>query len=833
MIRLLHYLPVLLLVLSLTTNALHAEDADIANLLAAAEQAVEAGQLNEAGAHYKHAIETATKAEGHDSENAIIGRMGYVSLLIDLKKLDEAEALARRQLDSVKRTFGEDSSVFAVSLSQLANILIGRNDFASAEPIARRVIEIHEGLADAEPENIDNAQRALAAILRGLDRPEEARAVEAQVKSLPQDDRDVAAANDLITAGDIDGGLRLFQESLTRLIAARGTADTFVAVRQAQIASIMLEHGLQFDAADRLYRQSIATIERLLGEDSPDLIASLTGLAALGSVRRDWQAVITAANRATQIAETWANDLATKEQLTALELESSQGFNYRLQIYAAWQLAEQVPDRMPEMMNAAFVAFQRASSSGAALALQRMAERRAVDDPEFAILVRRQQDLAQKVAAEARAAKARAAKPAGDAVFSGITETELQLAVIKAKIQKKLGTAAKGAGQPLSLSEIQALLRPGELVVVLTEAMPGAAGGLAMAISADNAWWVAIDTDSLKNHSKALRISLGATSGARGVIPAPDDSAEATVPAFDFTASLEIYEIALAPFNDALAQSSALILIPSPGLFDVPFTAAMRTPTADPAAPSALRDASWLIRSHALSVLPSLASLKALRALPMPIGTRFPLAGFGNPQFGGVGSGLPALPDTASELQHLAGSLKPEGSKLFLGADATEAVLKAGDFSAFSVLAFATHGLKAGELTGLEEPALALTPGGGEDGLLTASEVANLKLDADWVILSACNTASGANPEAEGFSGLARAFFYAGARSLLVSHWPVYSDAAVKLTTGALDALASNPDIGRAEALRRSMLAILDTDSNPTHWHPTYWAPFALLGDGS
>ena len=114
---------------------------------------------------------------------------------------------------------------------------------------------------------------------------------------------------------------------------------------------------------------------------------------------------------------------------------------------------------------------------------------------------------------------------------------------------------------------------------------------------------------------------------------------------------------------------------------------------------------------------------------------------------------------------------------------------------------------------------------------MTASEVAELKLNADWVVLSACNTASGGNGNAEPLSGLARAFFYAGARALLVSHWPVNSQAAVKLTTQAFSELKINPLIGRAEALRRSMVALIK-NGEPHEAHPAHWAPFALVGEG-
>ena len=135
------------------------------------------------------------------------------------------------------------------------------------------------------------------------------------------------------------------------------------------------------------------------------------------------------------------------------------------------------------------------------------------------------------------------------------------------------------------------------------------------------------------------------------------------------------------------------------------------------------------------------------------------------------------------------------------------------------------------------EPALILTPpeqaSEEDDGLLTASEIAQLKLDAEWVVLSACNTAAGESdkPGAEALSGLARAFFYAGARALLVSHWAVNSEATVDLITKAFDELKADPKIGRAEALRRSMLAIISKGGG--YAHPANWAPFVVVGEGA
>lgn len=183
-------------------------------------------------------------------------------------------------------------------------------------------------------------------------------------------------------------------------------------------------------------------------------------------------------------------------------------------------------------------------------------------------------------------------------------------------------------------------------------------------------------------------------------------------------------------------------------------------------------------------------------------------------------------------------------SDIRLGALATEKHIKAmsedGSLAKYRIVHFATHGALASEapeiLGAAAEPGLILTPPDEptteDDGYLSAPEIAGLKLDADWVILSACNTAAGGAPGAETLSGMARAFFYAGARSLLVSHWAVDSESTVKLITKALGAMATDKSVGRAEAMRRSMLAMIEA-GDPEHAHPSFWAPFVVVGEGS
>jgi CHAT domain-containing protein len=171
---------------------------------------------------------------------------------------------------------------------------------------------------------------------------------------------------------------------------------------------------------------------------------------------------------------------------------------------------------------------------------------------------------------------------------------------------------------------------------------------------------------------------------------------------------------------------------------------------------------------------------------------------------------LPPLPETADELRAIARTLNASPEDIKLEDAASVTAVKHAPLDRYRVVYFATHALVAGEVEKFAkvkaEPSLVLSlpdrPSQDDDGLLRASEVATLKLNADFVVLSACNTASGDKPGAEALSGLARAFFYAGARSLIVSHWTVDTDSTVELMTGLFDALKINPHLSLLPAAR-------------------------------
>lgn len=198
---------------------------------------------------------------------------------------------------------------------------------------------------------------------------------------------------------------------------------------------------------------------------------------------------------------------------------------------------------------------------------------------------------------------------------------------------------------------------------------------------------------------------------------------------------------------------------------------------------------------------------------------------------------LPRLKETAGEARTVARILGAGDDAVLTGSQASEANLRARPLDQYRVLYFATHGLLPGELHCQAEPGLVLSPPAeqaratDQDGLLEASEIAGLKLDADLVVLSACNTAaSGGRFGGEALEGLAGAFFNAGARAVLASHWEVPSLSTVKLMTGLFAGLGREGGRGLAQALRQAQLQLI---ADAASAHPYNWAAFTMIGDGA
>lgn len=365
------------------------------------------------------------------------------------------------------------------------------------------------------------------------------------------------------------------------------------------------------------------------------------------------------------------------------------------------------------------------------------------------------------------------------------------------------------------------------------------------------------------------------------------------IPEFDTSLAYDLYRQLLEPIEKGWKNAKDLLIVAHGPLGQLPFALL-------PTAPISLkeeqelfgkyRQVPWLIHKVSVTRLPSASTFVNLRSVSAGDSNRKAFAGFGDPFFNAqqlaeaqkekeeqtiVNASQPGLlhvrgiriseegildsdkiisctindlsrlPDTSAEIKHIAEALSANpDSDIFLGKQASERQVKSMDLSDRQVIAFATHALVPGDLDGLDQPALALSSpsisGEKEDGLLTMGEILRLKLNADWVVLSACNTGAAEGKGAEAVSGLGRAFFYAGTRAILVSMWPVETTSARKLTVRLFQHQKEGKEFSRARALRKSMLDLIEGPGFKdyatgkivaSYAHPLFWAPFIIVGD--
>jgi CHAT domain-containing protein len=536
----------------------------------------------------------------------------------------------------------------------------------------------------------------------------------------------------------------------------------------------------------------------------------------------------------------------------------------------------------PAVESLKLVDFIRGQSVQRALAAS--SARAATRDPELATLVRQDQDEDRQINALLQTINDTLALPPDQRDSRAIVEMQGEVT----KLRKNHETAWKtierkfpdyaGLINPRtpSVEDIRAALKPGEAFV-------------SMYLGRGNSFVWVVPREGAVAFASA---PLGAADIERKVdrlreaLEPKADTLDG-VPPYDLATAYELYQALLKPVEAAWKPAKSLVLVTNGAMGLLPLgllPTAPATVTTDPSQPmfAGYRSVPWLARTHAVTLVPSAAAFTTLRKLPPSRPNRETMIGFGDPLFSreqaaaaqretaqvaqatatrgvplqrrnapktaGVDRAelalLPRLPDTSDELRSIALALQADPSKvLLLGKEANTRNVKTANLARYKIVAFATHGLVPGELEGLTQPALALsapdvadTDG---DGLLTMDEILGLKLDADWVVLSACNTGAGAGAGAEAASGLGRAFFYAGTRALLVTNWSVHSASARELVTDLFRRQAADATLTRGEALRQASMALLDgpgfQDGGKTAFtyaHPIFWAPYTIIGDG-
>ncbi len=818
------------------------------------------GKLREAEAELRQGLDMLGRFQAAEPTSDLTIERARGALALNLTRQDrllEAENEARAALLSVLAKRGRYSGDTADVASGLATVLSAQGRHAEAEQLQRAAIDIYEQTGSA-PDSLylASARSSLATTLVAQGRWRDALAEYGLVRSGLASD---AASAQRLLSTNIGYGLAL------------------------------LEAGEPALAADVL-TQARAQRARIAGESHPD-VAEVRGLFAMTLTARGQRA-----EALREFAEATRILLAAPIQTAGDEATTRGARDQRLTMILTAYIGlladvQGTPIAAAAGVDPAHEAFRLAEVArgrGVQRALSASAVRAAAKTPALADLVRREQDATKRIAALYGGLANTLSAPTDQQDASALDRTRAQTDALErarqaltAQIVREFpGYAQLLNPPPATVDQARASLRPGEAWVVTFVAKDRTyvwaiprQGAIAFGAAP-------LGEEALASAVTSLRRALDPTAKTLGDIPE-----------FDLVRANTLYRALLEPVAAGWRGAESLLVVAHGPLGQLPFALLPTDPVPLPPERGPIfsnyRSVPWLVRTHAVTILPSVTSLATLRTLPPGDPGRRPFVGFGDPYFSeeqsrrgaarqgadpvqvvevttrgvpitlrsspsfqGVDSSqlamLPPLPETAEEIRSIAIAMNADLTRdVFLGARANEQAVRTLDLAGYRVIVFATHGLVPGDLDGLTQPALALSaPSVAKvegDGLLTMEKILGLRLTADWVVLSACNTASGQGAGSEAISGLGRAFFYAGARALLVSNWPVETTSARALTTDLFRRQQANPTLTRAKALQQTMNALidgpgfLDPKTNTavfSYAHPIFWAPFALVGDG-
>jgi len=764
-------------------------------------------------------------------------------------RLVEAEVDMRRALLAQLKSQGKYNAAAPLMLASLAQILTDQGRLAEAEQLTRVFIGLYREQKFAEDSyNIVLGLQSLAGLLNAQSRWQDAasayRELDAATQTWDKRRRDNLEMNAgraymLYNTGDLAAGLAAAKGFLERSIARFGEQHFNTALARGAVAMGLARSGHEAESIGEFKRSIDVLLTTTFDSDDEDASAST----------------------------------AAQERIRDV-----------IEFYVGLLARQQTTD--PAAVGEAFRLAEAVRGSSVQKALNSASARMAASSPVVGELARKEQDLERQRAALLNLLNNVLAAPSGERDEKVVAELRKQIDVLRTQraasrkeLEKRFPRYADLVNpKPPRIDDLRASLKPGEAFVSFYF---GRFRSFVWVVPKEGqVAFSGLQTNLEQIDDRVSRIRASLESGA---IQTMDD-----LPQFNFEIAHGLYNLLLKPVEDAWRDAKSLVVASNGALGLLPLgllTTAPFTPAKDEQLYFAsYRKAQWLARTHAVTFVPSAAALITLRGLAAGAPQRDRLIGFGDPYFskeqakeasetGASGSPnandqrgfrtarrslpklkefdtaqldrLQRLPDTADELRSVALALQVDPAKVLnLGRNANERAVKQANLAKFRVVAFATHGLVPGDLDGLNQPALALSaPDVADvdgDGLLTMDEVLALKLDADWVVLSACNTGSGVRAGAEAASGLGRAFFYAGARSLLLTNWAVYSLPAAQLVSDLFRRQAADDKVRRSEALRQAMMALVDgpgflDDAGKevsTFAHPVFWAPYTLVGDG-
>jgi CHAT domain-containing protein len=711
-------------------------------LLHAARMKAKQGRLAEAEVDARAILLERLKQQGKYTPTTTKFVVGLAGIMIDQGRYADGERLLRSALD-IQRTIGiaEGSQTSAQILSQLGAVLTFQHKTTAA---AGAYADLDRAIAEWD------AGRKQALELNGS--------------------RIMA----LYASGQIDSGLAAANEHLNLLVSRVGEQHFDAASARGTLAMGFALAGRDADAV-REFRAAIPVLMSARRESADD--DDDTVMAARSERLRD---IVEAYIGLLARSGDYANEQVWRETFTLAEAVRGESVQKAL------------------------------SASGA---------RSVANDPALAELVRHEQDLGKQINAQLGALNNALASNAHDENVVKATRASLdKLRADRAKMRDGITKNFPSYAQLIdpqspTVDQVKDVLVSGEAVLSFYF---GRQSSFVWAVPKDGpVMFAEIKAPTAETESKVRKLREALE---------PNAAMIADIPRFDVALGYELYTLLLQPVEEGWKHAKSLIVVTNGALGLLPLsllpTARAQIDSDEELLFSSYRKVPWLGRAYAVTMVPSSAAIRTVRRLPPGKADRSELIAFGDlyfsveqyeeemkpvqvaeasvaavntrggllkrrnsPKLDGVTSAelalLPRLPDTADELRSIALALQADPSKvLFLGKDASETKVKTVDLSGFKVIAFATHGLVPGELNGLTQPALALSSpavsGGDGDGLLTMEEILTLKLDADWVVLSACNTGASAGAGAEAASGLGRAFFYAGSRALLVTNWSVH-----------------------------------------------------------